>query len=244
MIVKDGRRLTTLSEWHSHAPPKRKMHWKEGRSAKENARLWLDAAPDLPSGVADLLRATGSIRTLRSWSAEPEARVSFDALGERANLDVLVQAQDETGPVVIGIEAKADEPFGSTVRKTLPAAEKRLAGNCRSRGVERIRELAATFGVDLDRPGVLELRYQLLTLTTATLAEARRQSAERALVIVHEIVSELAKAENRARSARDLDRFLEALFEHTGSMRAGTIAGPFRMGSLGALHFGKTETVL
>lgn len=244
VIEKDGWRLTTLADWHSHGPPKRKMHWKDGRSAKENARLWLGAAPDLPSGIADLLTATGSVGTLRSWSAEPEARVGFDALGEPANLDVLVQAQDETGPVVIGVEAKADEPFGSTVGKTLRAAEKRLAGNARSKGVERIRGLATRFGLDLDRPGILELRYQLLTLTAATVAEAGRQSAERAVVIVHEFVSGLAKAEYRARNACDLDGFLEAVFGHTGSIGPGTIAGPFRMGSLRALYFGKTETVV
>ena len=244
VIEKDGRRLSTLEEWRSHAPPKGKTHWKDGRSAKENARLWLGAAPDLPSGIAELLRASGSVGTLRSWSAEPEARVSFDALGEPANLDVLVQAEDKNGPIVIGVEAKADEPFGSTVEKTLVAAQKRLAGNSRSKGVERILGLATTFGLNLDRPEVLELRYQLLTLTAATIAEAHRQSAQRAVVIVHEFVSSLTKARYRARNTRDLGRFLESAFGHTGSVGPGTIAGPFRIDGLGALYFGKTETVI
>ena len=244
MIEKDGRRLTTLEEWHSYAPPKRKLHWKDGRSAKENARLWLGAAPDLPSGIAQLLGASGSIGTLRSWSAEPEARVSFDALGEPANLDVLVQAEDEKGPIVIGVEAKADESFGSTVEKTLAAAKKRSAGNPRSKGVERILGLATTFGLNLDRPEVLELRYQLLTLTAATLAEAHRESTQRAVVIVHEFVSALTKAEYRARNARDLDGFLGIVFDHTGSVGPGTITEPFRIDGLGALYFGKTGTVI
>ena len=52
------------------------------------------------------------------------------------------------------------------------------------------------------------------------------------------------KAENRARNARDLDGFLEAVFGHTGSVRPGMIAGPFRMGSVRALYFGKTETAV
>ena len=168
MIEKDERRLTALADWLSHAPPKRRMHWKDGRSAKENARLWLDSAPDLPSGIADLLRATGSVGTLHSWSAEPEARVSFDAFRGPANLDVLVRAQDETGPVVIGVEAKADESFGSTVEQTLLEGQKELARNPRSKRVQRIQGLAATFGLDLDRPGIPGLRYQLLTLTAAT----------------------------------------------------------------------------
>ena len=244
MIEKEERRLTALSDWLSHAPPKRRIHWKDGRSAKENARLWLDSAPDLPSGIADLLRATGSVGTLRSWSAEPEARVSFDALGEPANLDMLVQAEDENGSVVIGVEAKADETFGSTVKQTLVAAEKELSRNPRSKWVQRIRGLATTFELDLDRHGIRELRYQLLTLTAATVAETRRQSAERAVVIVHDFVSGLAKAEKRVRNARDLDGFLEAVFGHTGFIRPGTIAGPFQIDGLRTLYFGKTETAV
>ena len=242
VIEKHGRRLTTLEEWRSYAAPKGKTHWKDGRSAKENARLWLGTAPDLPPGIAELLRASGSVGTLRSWSAEPEARVSFDALGEPANLDVLVNSEDENGPVIIGVEAKADESFGRTVKKTLSAAQKRLEGNPPSKGVERILGLAAMFGLDLDRVEFLELRYQLLTLTAATVAEAHRQSAQRAVVIVH--ASALTKAEYRARNARDLDGFLKTVFGHTRSIGLGTIAGPFRIGSLGALYFGKTETVI
>ena len=245
MIEKDGRRLTTLEEWHSYAPPKRKLHWKDGRSAKENARLWLGAAPDLPSGIVELLRASGSVGNLRSWSAEPEAKVSFDAIKRGpANLDVLVQAKDKNGPVVIGVEAKADEPFGSTVKKTLLAAQKRLARNPQSKGVERVRGLAMTFGLELDRREVLDLRYQLLTLTAATAAEARRQSAQRSVVIVHEFVSALTKAEYRARNARDLRSFLEIAFGRTGAIGPGMIGGPFRIDGLGALYFGKTETVI
>ena len=220
------------------------MHWKDGRSAKENARLWLGAAPDLPSGIAELLRASGSVGALRSWSAEPEARVSFDALGEPSNLDVLVQGEDGIGSVVIGVEAKADEPFGSTVGKTLLAAEKRLQGNLRSKGVERIVGLATALGLDLDQTEVLELRYQLLTLTAATLTEARRQSAHRTVVIIHEFVSGFTKEGCRARNARDLDRFLETAFGYGGGIGPGSITGPLRIGSRGALYFGKAETVM
>ena len=156
---------------------------------------------------------------------------------------MLVHSEDENGPVVIGVEAKADEPFGSTIEKTLAAAQKRLAENPRSKGVERILGLATIFGLDLNRREILELRYQLLTLTAATVAEARRQSAQRAIVIVHEFVSALTKAEYRARNARDLDVFLETVFGHTDPIRHGMIAGPFRIGELGALYLGKTEAV-
>ena len=124
------------------------------------------------------------------------------------------------------------------------AAQNRLARNPRSEEVGRIRGLATTFGLDLDRREVLDLRYQLLTLTAATVTEAHRQSAQRTVVIVHEFVSALTKADYRARNARDLGRFLETVFGYTGSIGPGVIAVPFRIDGLDALYFGKTETVI
>ena len=244
-ITKYGHRLTTLEDWRLNAPPKSRTHWKDGRSAKENARLWLNAAPGLPRGIAKVLRSCGSIGYVRSWSAEPETRVRFDAFrGEPANIDVLVKAEGENGPIVIGIEAKADETFGSTVGTTLSRAQDRLAQNPRSVGVERIQQLATTFGLDLKGSKVLDLRYQLLTLTAATLAEAHRQSAQTAIVIIQEFVSSLTTVKYRARNARDLERFLRTVFGHTGSVRHRTIAGPFRIESVGRLYFGKTKAVI
>ena len=245
VIAKGARRLTTLEDWRRRAAPKGTGHWKNGRSAKENARLWLGAAPDLPSGIAKVLAACAGVGNLRSWSAEPEARVRFDAFGgEPANLDVLVQASDEYGPIVVGVEAKADETFGHTVEKTLLQARKRLMQNPGSKGVERIRQLAAVFGLDLEQRETLDLRYQLLTLTAATLAEARRQFADRAVIIVQEFVTPITNAENRARNARDLEEFLRTVLGHAGGIGPDTIAGPFAGDGLCRLHVAKAQTVL
>ena len=207
--------------------------------------MWLSAAPGLPAGIAKVLRSCGSNGYVRSWSAEPEARVRFDTFrGEPANIDVLLTAADENGPIVIGVEAKADETFGGPVKETLSDARKRLAHNPRSNGVDRIRQLATTFGLDLRRSEVLDLRYQLLTVTAATLAEAHRQSAQHAVVIVQELISCLTSDKYRARNARDLEHFLRTVFGHGGAVGHGAIAGPFQIGSVGRLYFGKTETVI
>ena len=50
-VHKDDRPLTTIDQWHRFAPPKRDIHWKDGRSAKENARAWIDAAPGLQPDI-------------------------------------------------------------------------------------------------------------------------------------------------------------------------------------------------
>ena len=245
VITKGGRRLSSLDEWHLHAPPKARDHWKDGRSAKENARSWLTAAPGLPAEIEATLRSCRGIGRLRSWRAEPEARVRFDEFrGEPSNIDMLLTGEARTGPVIVAVEAKTDEAFGPTVGKALSDARDRLAANPRSKGVERIRNLVRHFGLDLRQRHVLDLRYQLITVTAAVIAEAQRRSVPRAAVIVHEFVSALTTAGNRVRNAEDLDRFAQAVFGHRMSLQPCAMVGPFAFPGRRKLYFGKTHTAV
>ena len=156
--------IRDLDTWYRCAPPKkRKEHWQDGRSAKECARAWLEPDPDsIPSEISEALRTNPDFGTIRpGWSAEPEALVHFDEFRGPANIDVLLRAEDERGPLVIAVEAKAHEPFGRTVRETLRAATKRRAKKPRSGGVTRLQQLvAAVLGVPGDQlPEVGNLRY-------------------------------------------------------------------------------------
>ena len=50
-IHKGNRPLTTIDQWRrSCFDGAKRGHWKDERSAKENARAWLDAAPGLQPG--------------------------------------------------------------------------------------------------------------------------------------------------------------------------------------------------
>ncbi len=243
VIAKDGNRLRTLEDWQCLASPKSPIHWKDNRSAKENARRWLESTPHLPSEIAGLLLSCGMTGTVGPWCAEPEARVSFDEFrGEPANIDMLVRAEDDSGPIVICIEAKVDETFGETVERTLSEAEKRLEKSPKSKGVERLERLAKIFRLDLSRREVLNLRYQLLTLTAATIAEAHRQSAKCAMAIVHEFMTPLVREEHRDRNASDLDDFLRIVLGSTNSLGSGMVMGPFQIGGINRLYFGKAAT--
>lgn len=64
VIEKNGVRLLTLDEWRVHAPPKSEVHWKDGRSAKESARAWLDDAPLIPAEIAATLSSRHDIGPL------------------------------------------------------------------------------------------------------------------------------------------------------------------------------------
>ena len=80
MIEKNGRPLKTLADWEVMAGPKSSTQWKDGRSAKESARTWLERAPEaMPPEVEATLASHSDFTQIVSWTAEPEALVPFDA---------------------------------------------------------------------------------------------------------------------------------------------------------------------
>ena len=243
-LFKGDHTLTSIEEWHRFAPPKRRnTHWKDGRSAKENARAWINAAPDLQPDIARTLGACTDIGPLRKWRAEPEARIPIDRFrGEQPNIDLLLIAEDDHGPVVIAIEAKADETFGDVISDQYRQAC--AAANPRSKRVARIEALLDRFALDIKQDQVTQLRYQLLTATAAVLAEAERRSAERTILIAHEFVTPLTVSERRERNAADLDRFLSVAFAHRRHLASGTVAGPIPVKGAPTLYVGKARTVI
>lgn len=233
MIKKGSESIRDLETWfHLAGPKKKEAHWKDGRSAKECARAWLEKPDCVPTEISQVIRKHPDFsRILPGWSAEPEARVAFDSFGgEPSNLDVLLTAKDEKGLIVIAVEAKADEPFGKTVEDTLYKARERRAKNPRSQGVARLEQLAAAIiGVPGDRLSeVGKMRYQLLTASAAALAEAQRQSAHRAVLIIHEFVTALTSDQKRLDNAKDLNAFVHKLSDGVvATVVEGTVQGPF-----------------
>ena len=245
IIHKSGRPLTTIDQWRlSCFDGAKRCHWKDERSAKENARAWLDAAPGLQPDIAQVLAACRDIGPLRRWCAEPEARVRIDGFRGPPNIDLLVVAEDDHGPVVIAIEAKADECFGDELADQYQRARAERVSNPRSRAVARIEALLDRFTLDIEQPRVLKLRYQLLTATAAVLAEANRRSSARAVLIVHEFVTPLTLPERRERNTADLGRFLATALRRKGHLAPGNIAGPILMQGAPTLYVGKARTVV
>lgn len=244
-ISKNGHLLTSIDEWRQFASPKLDNHWKDGRSAKENARVWIAATPHLQPDVARALENCPDIGPLRCWSAEPEARIPIDRFrGEQPNIDLLLVAEDDRGPMVVAIEAKADEPFGDMLADRRRRAEAILASNPRSKALARVDELIDRFGLDFQQSHVPQLRYQLLTATAAALEEAKRRSSKQAMLIVHEFVTPLTDQGKRERNSSDLNHFLSAAFGYGRQLTPGGVAGPFRIESALSLYVGKVRTVV
>lgn len=244
-VRKDGHTLTTIATWYRLARPKRGFHWKDGRSAKENARAWINAAPRLQPEVAQVLASCDGIGPLRRWHAEPERRTRIDEFaGEPPNIDLMLFAEDGHGPVVVAIEAKADEPFGNRLSVQYAKAKAAFASKPTSKALNRIEALLNRFALDFEQRDVKRLRYQLLTGTAAALEEARRRSSKRAVLLIHEFVTPLTARKKRERNASDLDDFLAAAFAFDGQLAPGNMAGPFRSEGDLSLYIGKARTVV
>lgn len=231
MIIKDGTQITDLEDWRLRAGPKSAIQWKDGRSAKECAKAWLVAKGLIPTNIRQIVESHADFGSLLNWKAEPESPVRIDNFrGEPPNIDVLLTAEDESGPVVIVIEAKADETFGVRLEQTISKARKRLAVSPNSKGIERIERLTQSiFGSPLDSNQLSQLRYQLLTATGAALAEADRRGAERTVVLVHEFATDQTEAAKRAENAHDLQDFLSVLTGEISRNTQEALIGPISL---------------
>jgi hypothetical protein len=176
-----GASICTLEDWHTYAPPKRpELHWKDGRSAKELARAWCGSgSPAYPQDLAELLDAHPTTVGFSPELGIPELVTRLDDFrGEARNQDLVMIGTCDTRRVLLGIEAKADEPLGARLSEI-------RSDNLRSKRQMRLDLLArAIVGRPVDSM-LAHLRYQLLTGIAGTLIEAKRRQAAAAVFLIH-----------------------------------------------------------
>jgi len=257
-IIAKNREIRTVEEWQALAPPKRRDQWKPGRSAMELARAWCGqpSGPVVPAEIKQILASSEAIRGSRIIEVYPEHPVPFDTIaGEPRNADLAIVAESDDGRVGITVEGKADEEFGPLVGDCLADAVDRGIGG-RSSGVRRVEMLVESLlpprSPDPRRiPRLGLLRYQLLTATAGTLTFAQQIGASRAVLLIHEFVTNETDDERHRKNARDLRNFVRRLT--AGAVREvvpGALMGPFavRGKPLGAeplpLYLGKVTTNL
>lgn len=217
-----GETITTLDEWEQFGGPASAGHWVRGRSAFELAADWLDG--EAPQRVQALLSLRPEFTGLQLELGVAERKTRFDAnpRGPR-NHDLLVEAKANQGPVIIGVEGKADEPFD------LPLGEWRrqaLARNPASGAPARLDGLTSHFfGTTLEEeagePPLAGLGYQLLSALAGTLADAKRTNAVRAVLLVHEFVTERTTDEKHARNRAAIEDFIARLAGRADVPRVG-----------------------
>ena len=130
------------------------------------------------------------ITTLEEWETSAERKTYFDAVpGGPRNHDLLVVAHTQAEKVVVAVEGKADEPFDLPVSAWLAQREKQSAASGARARLDGLSQ--SFFGSTLDSdPALGEIRYQLLSMLAGALADAKDASAERAVVLIHEFVTD------------------------------------------------------
>jgi hypothetical protein len=231
-ITKGNDRIQTVDDWRRLAPPQKSNQWKAGRSAQTAAEVWLEGrGRSLPPEVQVLLSGHDGFGSVQDgdWDAEPEVPLPFDDARNPRMTDILVLAKDSHGPFVIAVEAKADETFGCTMTEELAGAIEAVLKTPASQKLRRVEMLAKALmrGQVNGAPPIGALRYQLLTACAGALCEAKRRGFTRAIMLVHEFVTDQTRDQKHASNAADLDLFMNRITE--GKIRHvenGDLCGP------------------
>jgi hypothetical protein len=239
-----GDEIRTVDDWGRLAKPAHESHWKDGRSAKELAKAWV--AGEGQKALVRLFDSHTDLQGLAIESAVAEEQVAFDGFpGGRRNHDLLVRGRCAHGPVVVGLEAKADETFGQTVaRYQSDALAVREAGKT-TNAPERLTALLDDIGaILLERTTTFgDLRYQLFSGVAGTLAAA--ETGDLAAFVVHELTP-LTSDKKREENKRALAEFVGDVTGAIAPDKDWWLLGPFyvpaRRWSQSPLYIGHLTT--
>jgi hypothetical protein len=229
-----GKLIRTVDDWFKLAAPKRgELHWKDGKSAKELARVWTTGVGE--SAVLKLLATRPEeFSGVEIAEAVPECELELDDFGNGTNRDIVATAFDSRGGLLISVEGKEAEEFGDLV----------LDSRTSTNTITRIAKLRELLGMDANVK-FDEFRYQLVHAIAGTLLEAQRRGLHRAVFVVHELISPRTDARAVARNASDLAAFVAALAKQDAD-HSERLCGPivFSAPELSGvkLFIGKTTT--
>lgn len=168
MIIKyKDHIITNLSDWENVVfSGKKKIHWKEGRSAYSLADFIINQ-----HGVVQIENILSPIipEPFVFDKAFPEFEARFDKYGRGREHDLAIWGTTKTGKkLFIGVEAKVDESFGDTIAFAYQKATAKLNRGENTNAHKRIEELLQ-FNFDKTAKEDHQLRYQLLFSTAGTL---------------------------------------------------------------------------
>ena len=169
--------ITNVDVWLKVAPPQKGLaQWKDGYSAKELAKFVIEHPNDFSKMIEDVLEKTVG-KVPGSFTGEPEAETKLPSRGKGRNHDLLLYSEK----LVIGIEAKVDEPFGNN-RSILQESNKASKG--KKARIDWLLRTILPNGRGLQDREVGNLKYQLFTATAGTLLEAAKRDLEECIFLV------------------------------------------------------------
>ena len=192
MIGADGEEIVDLDSWLAHAPPEKGLdQWRDGYSAKEQAKAWLrPGSPAVPRELGDALSKL-DLGEADGLIARPEHVTELDRYGRGRQHDLLVDARCEgVSRFIVGVEAKACESFDGVVAGragAVPPSKKRARCNLLARALFGRPVIDEASG-EILAPDLAAHGYQLWTAAVGTLVEAQRAGAGDAVLIIHQFI--------------------------------------------------------
>lgn len=178
------RRLTRPEDWRG---PARAEDWVAKHAAYQLANAW-HAAGGIPPGIAAALDASGmpDLSGIELEIGVVEKPVLLDSAMPSSVTDLMGYARNAAGEaVILGVEGKARDPAGLSVRAWLrgDVHDPHHGARPRQARKRRFEFICERLGLALD----LEcgLQYQLLHRTVSAVMEAELHGAVAAVLLIH-----------------------------------------------------------
>lgn len=224
-----GEPLDSVGAWKQAMPARVRDRW--DKSAREIAESWAPQGA-MPPEVVELLAQRDELADLAIGYARPEGTTAIDRYrgGDRSH-DLLLAGTSAAGTVVIGVEAKADEPFDVPVARYRERGLAKRAGGENTNAPERLAGLIdCLFPAATRDPAAIDaLGYQLLSGAVGVLAEAQKRDAALGVLLVQEFGPGYGKRKV-AGNAEVLESFVDQLpgaATPRVTTPGGWLAGPF-----------------
>ena len=213
IVDSQGQQISNLFEWRSRIfdGTSKEKDWKKGRSAYSLAEFIMDrqGTEYLETRISSVLSQHTKLE-----QATPEYLAKFDSYpGNPSNLDLGITGYVERlalrTSLFVGVEAKVDETFASTVRSRYSSAMQRRAAGKNTNAPERVKRLLSKYFAvhgSPDSSRFADIRYQLLTGTAGTAAAPGEVSVFYILVFRTSMYDQRRGLSN----LKDYERFIEA----------------------------------
>jgi hypothetical protein len=207
----DGDPISTIDDWMKHGGPKSPRHWKPDRSAYELAADWIERGAE--DRIVELVSLLDEVDGVELLGGVAEKKTFFDGYSGPRNHDLLIRAQSAQGPITLGIEAKADEPFDLPLWRY---REEGLKESANTKKLDRIDHLVALWfatrlTADRAEPALITIGYQLFSALAGLLADAKLDGSSLAVLVVYEFRTALTDDAEHEHNARVYEAFIERL---------------------------------
>jgi hypothetical protein len=232
--------IESLDDWFTFAPPKGgAKHWVPLRSAYELADAWCGTGKATPpSEFLRMLASHPSLEGLKLVEGYAEHKTALR--GERGgprNHDLLLVGKCVSGPVVIGVEGKADETFDREIAERWATASAEIAAGKNTGWPARLSRLTrALLGCDAFvapselNPQIAKIPYQLLSAVAGTLIEAQEHGATVAALVAHVFTSSATSTDKVLVNAKAFADFVRRVSAGgVTDVKDGVLYGPFRV---------------